>query len=94
MVHRSLGSLKILSKIHKTKTVVKIILLYLFHCVDIYTNGAKIMAGNTARALAGIQAVAPNCANIAVFFIRNKEKHLCHITLLYEAVYMVNRITS
>lgn len=59
VVHRPLGSLKILSRIHKSKTAVKIILLCLFHCVDIFTNGAKAMAGNTAGALAGIQAMAP-----------------------------------
>lgn len=93
VVHRPFGSLKILSRIHKTKTVVKIILCF-FHCVDIYTNGAKAVAGNTAGALAGIQAVASNCANIAVFFTRNKEKYLFHVTSLYEAVHMVNRITS
>lgn len=52
VVHRRLGSLEVLLRIHKTKTVVKIILLCLFHCAHIYTSGAKAMAGNTAGALA------------------------------------------
>lgn len=37
--------------------------IFLFHCVDIYTDGTEVMVGKTAAALAHIMAVAPNCTS-------------------------------
>lgn len=34
----------------------------LFHCVGIFTDGAKAVVGKMAGALAGIRVVAPNCS--------------------------------
>lgn len=44
--------------------LIKILTHYLpFHCVDIWTDGAKTMTGEAAVTLAYIKAASPDCAS-------------------------------
>lgn len=65
MVYRSLTVLETLSEVHKVKTyfIMTVKIIFLFHWVDICTDGAKAVMGSTADAFAPVKAMAPNCTS-------------------------------